>query len=70
MSKGSIVTTIAGFGSDHTILEEHFFEMGSNTPVEVHFLATEEEATSLLNLCKEKGISLHYSQSMVEENNT
>lgn len=67
---GSAFRAIAGYGSHGVLHEEHFFELASNVPVEVHFLTKKENAINLINLIKKYKIDLFYSISDSEYGTT
>lgn len=63
---GSAFRAIAGFGRHRVMHEDHFFELQGDLPVEVGFVATEEEADKLLKLIDEARLSLFYIRLPVE----
>lgn len=63
---GSVFRAIAGFGRDGIIHEEHFFELGSNMPLEVSLTVSKEEAERFLKLLKAEGVDLFYCMYDVE----
>ena len=63
---GIAIKAIAGYGHHKHLHEEHFFELASNTPVEVHFIVKKEESDLLLKLVKESKINLFYSLQETE----
>lgn len=63
---GSAFRAIAGFGR-HGFVEQHFFELADNMPVEVVFMLSDVEAQKLLSrLREEKHLSLFYIQQSAE----
>ena len=63
---GSAIKAIAGYGKHHVMHEEHFFELGSNVPVEVTFFLGKDDALRILELLKKEKINLFYSITMAE----
>ncbi len=59
---GSAFRAIGGFGRRHDLHESRFFELAGSTGVEVEFIATDEEAASLLELCRDQGIRVFYAR--------
>ncbi len=57
----TITKGIAGYGRVGKIHEEHFWELGSNVPVEVTMLTTRDQAMALLEKLKEGNIGITYS---------
>lgn len=57
---GTAIRAIAGYGRDGRLLEEAFFELAGDLPVEVEFLLSEEQAGQLLELLKVYKIKLFY----------
>ncbi len=58
---GFATRAITGYGHHGITHGEHFFELGSNVPVEITFLISKEEAQKLLLRLKQETISLFYS---------
>lgn len=58
---GFSTRAITGYGHHGITHGEHFFELGSNVPVEVTFLVTKEEAQNFLNVLKKEKVPLFYS---------
>src|SRR5499433_3279212 len=63
---GSAFRAIAGFGRHGILHEEHFFELASDTAIEVEFVVTDEEAEKLLALLREERISIFYARVPAE----
>jgi uncharacterized protein len=63
---GSAFRAIAGFGRHGILHEEHFFELGSGTTIEVEFALTEEDAERLLDLLRRERVSLFYARVPAE----
>jgi PII-like signaling protein len=59
---GSAFRAMAGFGRHHVLHEAHFFELAGTLTVEVEFIVTPEEATTLLDLLEREKIRLFYAQ--------
>jgi uncharacterized protein len=58
---GSAFRAIAGFGRHGLVVEQHFFELADNLPVEVAFMLSDAEAERFLaRLRGEKQLSLFY----------
>ncbi len=63
---GSAFRALAGFGRHGRLHEEYFFELAGDLPVEVGFVATQDEADRFLaHLAKEK-LNLFYLRVPVE----
>jgi PII-like signaling protein len=60
---GSAFRGIAGYGRHGVLLEERFFELANDLPLEVRFVCSEEQAGSLLDLVEEAELSLFYVMS-------
>src|SRR5215472_9472056 len=63
---GSAFRAIAGFGRHGILHEEHFFELASETAIEVEFVVTDEEADKLLALVRDERISIFYARVPAE----
>ncbi|HEY3400708.1 MAG TPA: DUF190 domain-containing protein [Geothrix sp.] len=57
---GTAFKAIAGFGRHGLIHADHFIELAGDLPVEVTFMATDEEAERLLASIKAEGQSMFY----------
>lgn len=57
---GTAFRAIAGFGRHGLIHADHFIELAGDLPVEVSFMATDEEVERLLNLVQSEGLSMFY----------
>jgi PII-like signaling protein len=57
---GSAVKAIAGFGRHGLIHADHFIELAGDLPVEVSFMASDEEADRLLASIGSEGLSMFY----------
>jgi PII-like signaling protein len=66
LTGGSAFRAIAGFGRHGTLHQEGFFDIAANLPVQVEFLATEDQARQLINLLRAEHISVPYAMSEVE----
>lgn len=66
ISGGSAFRSIAGFGRTKALHEEHFFELGSDTPIEVRFFLEKEKAKKLIEDLKEENLNLFYVTSEIE----
>jgi PII-like signaling protein len=66
LSGGSAFRAIAGFGRHGTLYQEGFLDITANLPVQVEFMATEEQARQLINLLRAEHISVPYVLSEVE----
>lgn len=58
---GSAFRAMAGFGREHHLYEDHFFELAGRLTVEVEFIVTEEEARQLLDLIQRENIRIFYA---------
>jgi uncharacterized protein len=59
---GSAFRAMAGFGRNHVLHENHFFELAGTLTVEVEFLVTEEEAQRLLAHLRQYPVRLFYAR--------
>ncbi|WP_051228800.1 DUF190 domain-containing protein [Paludibacterium yongneupense] len=57
---GSALRVIAGYGRHRILHESHFIELQGELPIEVDFIASEEEAQHLLTRVKAEQLSLFY----------
>lgn len=60
---GGAFRGIAGYGRHGVLVEEHFFELASDLPVEVRFVCGEEQAGLLLDAVQAAELSLFYFMS-------
>jgi uncharacterized protein len=60
---GSAFRAMAGFGRDHRLHEERFFELAGTVTVEVEFIVTDDEARQLLELVAGEGLQLFYART-------
>lgn len=60
---GLAVRGIAGYGRRGALLEEHFFELAADLPVQVAFACNEAQARRLLDAVAAAGLSLFYSMA-------
>lgn len=63
---GTVFKAIAGFGRHGLIHADHFIELAGDLPVEVTFMATDEEAERLLAAIQAEGLSLFYVRMPAE----
>ncbi len=70
ISKGTAIKGAAGFGKHGELLEEHFFETGSEAPIEIHLIVDNKQEQDLINALKENKIKVYYSKVMIEESQT
>jgi PII-like signaling protein len=56
---------IAGYGRHGVLLEEHFFELAADLPVEVRFFCSQADAARLLEAVERADLSLFYGLSPV-----
>jgi len=63
---GSAFRAIAGYGRHGHMHSEHFFELGSNVPVECTFVLDREKLEGLLQCLKEEKLELFYMVFDVE----
>jgi PII-like signaling protein len=57
---GTAFKAIAGFGRHGLIHADHFIELAGDLPVEVTFMATDEEADRLLASLQAEGLSMFF----------
>jgi PII-like signaling protein len=60
---GSAFRAVAGFGRDHCLHEERFFELAGTVTIEVEFIVTDDEARQLLELVASEGLRLFYART-------
>jgi PII-like signaling protein len=60
---GSAFRAVAGFGRDHRLHEERFFELAGTVTVEVEFIVSDDEARQLLELVAGEGLRLFYART-------
>jgi PII-like signaling protein len=58
---GSAFRAMAGFGRDHKLVEEKFFDLKGSQIIEIEFVITDQEAQQMLNLVHREKISLFYA---------
>ncbi len=63
---GSAFRAVAGFGRHGVIHEEHFFELASDVPVKVEFIASYDTVDLFLEFLKKEKIDLFYTKSEIE----
>ena len=63
---GTAFKAIAGFGRHGHIHADHFIELAGDLPVEVTFMATDEEAERLLAFLQAEGQSMFYVRMPAE----
>jgi PII-like signaling protein len=64
---GSAFRAIAGFGRHGVIVEQHFFELADELPVEVAFMVSDEDAERFIaRLQEERDLSLFYIRMPAE----
>jgi uncharacterized protein len=61
VSGGSAFRAVAGFGRDHLLRENRFFELGGTLSIAVEFIVTTQEQEALLRLLQEQKIRLFYA---------
>jgi PII-like signaling protein len=66
ISEGIAQRSIAGYRKKGEIQETHFFELGSNVPVEVTFYVKKEALFSFFQHIKNENLSIPYALSEVE----
>ena len=67
---GTVFRSIASFGYNQVVHEEHFFEMGADLAVEVSFIVTQTESDKMITLLKENHIRAFYLISEVRSGYT
>jgi len=60
---GSAFRAMAGFGRDHRLHEERFFELAGTVTVEVEFVVSDDEARQLLELVAGEGLRVFYART-------
>jgi uncharacterized protein len=63
---GTAVRAVAGFGRHGVLHEETFLELAADLPVEVSFVASEEETRRFLDLLQAENLDLFYVKFPVE----
>jgi PII-like signaling protein len=63
---GSAFRAIAGFGRHGVLHQEGFFDIAANLPLQVEFVAEENQARQLINLLRAEHISVPYVLTEVE----
>jgi uncharacterized protein len=63
---GSAFRAVAGFGRNHVLHEQAFFELAGTVAVEVEFIVTDAEAQALQGLISEEKIRLFYVRIPVQ----
>ena len=63
---GTAFKAVAGFGRHGLIHADHFIELAGDLPVEVTFMATDEETERLLASLQEEGLSMFYVRMPAE----
>ncbi len=58
---GSAFNAMAGFGRHHMLHEARFLELAGTLTVEVEFIVTDDEVTTLLELLSKEKIRLFYA---------
>jgi PII-like signaling protein len=58
---GLAVRGVAGYGHGGALLEEHFFELAADMPLEVSFVCSADQAGQLLDAVTAAGLSLFHS---------
>ncbi|MFD2113721.1 DUF190 domain-containing protein [Thiorhodococcus fuscus] len=66
LSGGSAFRALAGFGRHGRLREEHFFELAGDTPIEVGFVLTDDEADRFVAHIGQQGLNLFYLRVPVE----
>ena len=67
---GSVFRAIAGYGRHGRVHEETFFELSGDLPVELEFVAAEEQIGRLLELLEREKLALFYVRFPVETGTT
>ncbi len=63
---GSAFRSIAGYGHNGILHEQHFFELAGDLTIEVEFMLTEEDADRFLQFVRGEGIHLFYAKLPAE----
>ena len=59
---GSAFRAMAGFGRDHQLHEDHFFELAGTLTVEVEFIVNDAERQELLDIVEREKIRIFYAE--------
>lgn len=65
ITKAIVLKGIAGLSPKGKILEEHFFETGSDVPLQVVFLVDEKQEETLLEKIKSENVKVFCSRSEI-----
>jgi uncharacterized protein len=63
---GSAFRSIAGYGHNGILHEQHFFELAGDLTIEVEFMLNEEDAEKFLQFVKGERIHLFYAKLPAE----
>ncbi len=63
---GSAFRAIAGYGHHGILHEERFFELASDVPVQIEFIADEDTLSQFLSFLKTEKIKLFYTKAPIE----
>lgn len=66
MPGGSAFRGVAGYGHTGEMHEEHFYELGSNVPMQVVFIGSIQECKTLIHSLKKENLGLFYTLSPIE----
>jgi PII-like signaling protein len=63
---GSAFRSIAGYGHNGILHEQHFFELAGDLTIEVEFMLSEEDAEKFLQFVKGERVHLFYAKMPAE----
>ena len=58
---GSAFKGMAGFGRNHVLHEERFFELAGTVTVEVEFIVSDDESRQLMDLLRRERVRVFYA---------
>lgn len=61
-----IFKAVAGIAENGPILEESFFEAGSNVPIEIKVITNEDAAKKLISKLKEEQVQVTYTKQTID----
>lgn len=61
---------IAGFGKKGELISEHFFELGSKSPIQVTLVLDVSQEESILQVFKSEGLSVPYLRTVASLSST
>jgi PII-like signaling protein len=70
IERGLALRSIAGYDKSNPMHEAHFFELGSNLPIELIFVSDRTKIDVFLEKLKQEKISVFYTLSEVDYGST